>query len=70
MRVLKITEEYRVESEDEAKLVMEKFRTEANEKGYSIGQMGYTHKDKKSKGEIIDSGELLKVVKVYDGFWD
>ena len=70
MRVLKISEEYRVENEEEAKLVMEKFRTEAADKGYSIGKMGYTHKDKKSKGEIIDSGELLQVVKVYDSFWD
>lgn len=70
MRVLKISEEYRVENEEEAKLVMEKFRNEAAEKGYKIGKMGYTHKDKKAKGEIIDSGELLQVVKVYDGFWD
>lgn len=70
MRVLKITEEYRVENEEEAKTVMEKFRQSAAENGYSIGKMGYTHKTKKAKGEIIDEGELLAVTKVYDGFWD
>lgn len=70
MRILKITEEYRVENEEEAKTVMDNFRQESKEKGYSIGKMGYTHKDKKSKGEIIDSGELLHITKVYDSFWE
>lgn len=70
MRILKITEEYRVENEEEAKIAMEKFRQESREKGYSIGKMGYVHKDKKAKGEIIDSGELLHIVKVYDSFWE
>ena len=70
MKILKITEEYRVENEEEAKVVMEKFRQDASVKGYSIGKMGYVHKDKKSKGEIIDSGELLHIVKVFDSFWE
>lgn len=70
MRVLKVTEEYRVENELEAKTMMDKFREESNENGYSIGKMGYTHKEKKAKGEVIDQGELLQVVKVYDNFWE
>ena len=30
----------------------------------------YQEKEKKSKGEIIDDGYLVKVAKVYGGFWD
>ena len=70
MRILKITEEYRVENELEAKEAMEHFRHDSTEKGYAIGAMGYTHKDKKAKGEIIDSCEILKVTKIYGGPWD
>ena len=70
MRVLKITEEYRVENEIEAKEIMERFRAESKVEGYSIGAMGYTHKDKKSKGDIIDSCEILKITKIYGGPWD
>ena len=70
MRVLKVTEEYRVDSEIEAKEAMEKFRSEAAENGYSVGACGYTYKEKKSKGEIIDEAWIVKVVKVYGGVWE
>ena len=69
MTVLKIEEQYRVENEIEAKEAMEKFRNDAQERGYIIGKMGYTHKTKKAKGEVIDEGELLQVVKIFDTFW-
>lgn len=67
---LKTTEEYRVETEEEVKTISEKFREEARAEGYVINSISYTHKEKKAKGEIIDEGYLLKVVKVYGGFWD
>ncbi len=67
---LKTTEEYRTNTEDEAKEAMEYFRKEAHEKGYEIGACGYTYKTKKAKGEIIDSGFLVKVTKIYSTFWD
>lgn len=70
MRILKVTEEYRTESELEAKELMEKFRTEAGEKGYSLGASGYTYKNKKSKGEIIDEAWIVKVVKNFGSVWD
>lgn len=70
MRILKVTEEYRAESELEAKELMEKFRTEACEKGYSLGASGYTYKNKKSKGEIIDEAWIVKVVKNFGSVWD
>lgn len=70
MRVLKVTEEYRVDSEIEAKEAMEKFRSEAAQNGYSVGACGYTYKEKKSKGEVIDEAWIVKVVKVYGGVWE
>lgn len=70
MRILKVTEEYRAESELEAKELMEKFRMEAIEKGYALGASGYTYKNKKSKGEIIDEAWVVKVVKNYGTVWE
>ena len=70
MRLLKVTAEYRVESEEEAKQMNENFKKEAKEQGYVLNSFAYTRKEKKSKGDIIDEGYLVKVVKVYGGFWD
>ena len=68
--MLKVTAEYRAESEEEAKQMNEDFKKEAKEKGYVLNSFAYTKKEKKSKGEVIDDGFLVKVVKVYGGFWD
>lgn len=70
MRLLKVTEEYRAESEQEVKEMNEQFKTEAKTKGYILNAFSYNKKEKKSKGEIIDDGYLVKVTKVYGGFWD
>lgn len=70
MRILKQTEEYRADTEEEAKVIMEKFRAEAPEKGYTLGASGYTYKTKKAKGEIIDEAWVVKIVKVIGGVWD
>lgn len=70
MRLLKVTEEYRAESEQEVKEMNEQSKTEAKTKGYILNAFSYNKKEKKSKGEIIDDGYLVKVTKVYGGFWD
>jgi hypothetical protein len=70
MRILKVTEEYRAESEQEVKEMNEQFKTEAKSEGYILNAFSYIKKEKKSKGEIIDDGYLVKVAKVYGGFWD
>lgn len=66
MILLKKTEEYRTESENEAKEIMDEFRQKASEEGYEIGALGYTYKEKKSKGEIIDSAYIVKIVKNFN----
>jgi hypothetical protein len=70
MRLLKVTEEYRAESEQEVKEMNEQFKTEAKSEGYILNAFSYTKKEKKKSGEIIDDGYLVKVAKVYGGFWD
>ena len=48
----------------------EDFKEQARKEGYTLNSFAYTKKEKKSKGEVIDDGYLVKVVKVYGGFWD
>lgn len=69
MRLLKKTEEYATESEMEAKEVIEKFRKEATDEGYLLGACGFTHKEKKAKGEIIDETWIVKAIKIYGPIW-
>jgi hypothetical protein len=70
VKILKVTAEYRAESEEEAKQMNEDFKKEARDQGYILTSFAYTKKEKKSKGEVIDDGYLVKVVKTYGGFWD
>ena len=70
MRKLKVTEEFRVETEAEAKNAVENFQKEGLEKGFSIIKWSADYKTKKSKGEIIDNGYLLKVTFQFNNFWD
>ena len=70
MRLLKVTEEYRADSEQEAREAIENFRKESLEKGYVLGACGFTYKDKKSKGEIISEAWVVKVVKIYGKVWE
>ena len=70
MRLLKVTEEYCADSEQEAREVIENFRKESLEKGYVLGACGFTYKDKKSRGEIISEAWIVKVVKIYGKVWE
>ena len=70
MRLLKVIEEYRAESEQEVKEMNEKFKNDAKVEGYILNAFSYTKKEKKKGGDIIDDGYLVKVAKVYGGFWD
>lgn len=48
----------------------ESFKADAKKEGFILNAFSYTKKEKKSKGEVIDEGYLVKVAKVYGGFWD
>lgn len=70
LKPLKITEEYRIDDEEEVKDFIEQLRAEAKQKGYTIKKCGYTKKEKTQKGEVVDSGFHLSVVKEYYKFWE
>ena len=70
MRLLKVTEEYCADSEQEAREAIENFRKESLEKGYVLGACGFTYKDKKSRDEIISEAWVVKVVKIYGKVWE
>lgn len=70
MRLIKLTEEYVVDTEDQAVKAIQDFRDEANDKGYTLGASGYTYKTKKAKGEIIGEQYLIKITKILGGIWD
>lgn len=61
--LLKQTDEIRVESEVQAKNLIEEFKEKAREEGYEITSYTSTLKEKKSKGEVIDSFYIVKIVK-------
>ena len=70
MKLLTITTEKRAYSEEEAKEYIDTFRTDAIKEGYIVKSAGWTHKEKKKKGEVISEAWVVKCVAVYDNIWD
>ncbi len=70
MRLIKQTEEYVVDSEEEAIRIIKNFKDAAASNGYILGASGYTYKTKKAKGEIIGEVWVCKITKILGGVWD
>ncbi len=70
MRLIKRTEEYVVDTEEQAIKAIQNFREDAAEHGHTVGASGYTYKTKKSKGEIIGEVYVVKVTRILGGVWD
>lgn len=70
MKRLKVTEEYRAYSEQEAIDALNEARAKQNTEGYTLGANGYKYKTKKAKGEIVGEAWIVSVTKVYDEVWD
>lgn len=68
--LIETTSKYRAESEIAAKDMIEAFRAQAKEKGYTIKKAGYEYKNKKSKGEIIAEAWLVSVTQVFGDIWE
>ena len=69
-RILKITKEIAVDTEEEAVKVLDNARNKANNEGYLLEKWGYTYKTKKAKGEIIAEAWLVRYTETYGGVWD
>ena len=59
--LLKTVDTFRVEDEEEAVRVIEEYKNNQIAEGYSLTKSGYVLKNKKSKGEIIDSWAVVTV---------
>ena len=62
MDIMKRTDEIKVDTEEEAMKLIESFKEKAKTDGYEIVSHTATLKEKKSKGEVIDSYYLVKIV--------
>lgn len=62
MEIMKRTNEIRVETEEEAKALIEKFKEKGKEEGYDVIKYSIVLKEKKSKGEVIDSYYQVTIV--------
>lgn len=71
MKILnQMTEVYRIDTEEEVKAFNEELKAEAIQEGFVLKTYAYTLKEKKSKGEVVDTAYQVKVVKEFSGFWD
>lgn len=68
--LLETTQKYRVDSEEQAKDLIEQFRAQAREKGYVVKKAGYEYKTKKAKGEIIAEAWVVSVTQVFGELWE
>ena len=70
MRQLKVTEEFKAYTEEEAIQALNDLRANQNKGGYTLGANGYKYKTKKAKGEIIGEVWVCKITKIFGGVWD
>jgi hypothetical protein len=70
MKKLKITEEFKAYTEEEAIQALNDLRANQNKEGYTLGANGYKYKTKKAKGEIIGEVWVCKITKIFGGVWD
>ena len=64
--LLKTTEQYRVDNEDEAVKMIEKAKDDALNEGYTLTKSSYVIKTKKSKGEIVDMWAICNLEKTFN----
>lgn len=70
MRKLKITEEFKAYTEEEAIQALNDLRANQNKEGYTLGANGYKYKTKKAKGEIVAEAWIVTATKIYGEVWE
>lgn len=64
--LMKTTDVYRVNDEEEAVKLIAEFKDKQIEGGYTLTKSGYVLKTKKSKGEIIDAWAVVTVERTFN----
>lgn len=70
MRKLKITEEFKAHTEEEAIQALNDLRANQNKEGYTLGANGYKYKTKKAKGEVVAEAWIVTATKIYGEVWE
>ena len=70
MRRLKITEEFKAYTEEEAIQSLNDLRANQNKEGYTLGTNGYKYKTKKAKGVVVAEAWIVSITKIFDEVWD
>ncbi len=68
--ILETTSKFRADSEIAARDMIERFRAEAAQKGYTVKKAGYERKVKKAKGEIVAEVWVVSVTQVFSDIWE
>lgn len=66
MLLIKTTDVYKVSNEEEAVQMIERCKNDAITDGFTLTKSGYVLKNKKSKGEIIDSWAIVTLEKTFN----
>ena len=64
--LLKTTDIYRVDDETEAVEMIQNYKNNQTTDGYTLTKSGYVLKNKKAKGEIIDSWVVVTIEKTFN----
>ena len=64
--LLKTTDVYRVDDETEAVEMIKNYKNNQAMEGYTLTKSGYVLKNKKAKGEIIDSWAIVTIEKTFN----
>lgn len=65
-QLIKTVDTYRVNDEEEAVQLIEEFKNNQLTESYTLNKSGYVLKNKKSKGEIIDSWAVVTLERVFE----
>lgn len=65
-QLLKTTDVYRMDTEEEAIAAIEECKDGSTAGGYTVTKSGYVLKTKKSKGEIVDAWTVVTMEKTFD----
>ena len=64
--LLKTTDIFRVDDETEAVEMIQNYKNNQATEGYTLTKYGYVLKNKKAKGEIIDSWAIVTIEKTFN----
>ena len=64
--LMKMTEVYRADNEEEAVQMINDYKDRQLTEGFTLSKSGYVLKTKKSKGEIIDSWTVVTIEKTFN----